>query len=326
MKFTKSNLRKIIRESLLNEVIFGAQAFVYHGSRTPPEEFQKIINQNMFEPGYVGGDKYGRGLYCVYEEDPDSNTFYGSYGKYVYKLKVNISEFLIFDSDVCRKVKGKWIGLLTQLEMMGQEELVEKMRSSIRSEKIEYLEAEPTSPFTSDTAEYLSKIVAPYIKGMIFVGSRDGKVALIYDTAATVLVSYKKANRNLTPEEKDSNDWVKLEISKDSISRSASGDFTPMRHNYPAGTSEDTASAIQYGLNETDLSYDDHEAEIIEKQGGLDALSFRDPKAWKISVLGEIKRIVDLGKSMGEYSERFTDEEIDDLQSQAFELAKERMI
>ena len=77
------------REKVLSEIVFGAQAFVYHGSETTPDVMIPRLADDEFIPGQGAGAMYGKGIYTVYDENPQSNTFDGSYGDYIYKLKIN---------------------------------------------------------------------------------------------------------------------------------------------------------------------------------------------------------------------------------------------
>ena len=43
-------IEKLVREVLLTEEVFGAQAFVYHGSRTKPEVFIPVLLNDELQP------------------------------------------------------------------------------------------------------------------------------------------------------------------------------------------------------------------------------------------------------------------------------------
>ena len=62
-------MKKIIlkrKNRILQEEVFGAQSFVYHGSYTSPKDFIKLLASDEFAPGLGAGSAYGRGLYTVY--------------------------------------------------------------------------------------------------------------------------------------------------------------------------------------------------------------------------------------------------------------------
>ena len=78
-------MKKIIlkrKNRILQEEVFGAQSFVYHGSYTSPKDFIKLLASDEFAPGLGAGSAYGRGLYTVYTYE-GSNTERGTYGNYV---------------------------------------------------------------------------------------------------------------------------------------------------------------------------------------------------------------------------------------------------
>ncbi len=64
MRISESVLRNYVRQ-ILQEQVFGAQAFVYHGSELDPADFVKIIESNTFDPGHGAGAMYGKGLYTI---------------------------------------------------------------------------------------------------------------------------------------------------------------------------------------------------------------------------------------------------------------------
>lgn len=240
-------LESLVREILLTEEVFGAQAFVYHGSNTPPEEMKDILVSNKFDPGHGAGDYYGKGLYTVYESDPNSSTFTGLYGKYVYKLKVNLYGFIIFDKDICQKVYGKVMTPHEQLGLLGMPEVkkrIDFMISLRKSDPVlvalsDMMEKEPDKDkFTSGHADAISSTLSKTVKGIVFTGRIDGHVAVIYDTAGVVPVGWKTAK--LTTEDMEAGYTIPKDVPfkpfdkkslKPAISRSAMGDFTPGRFN-----------------------------------------------------------------------------------------------
>ncbi len=64
---THSLLRSLIRETLLTEEVYGAQAVVYHGTEADPEDLVSALLNDEFRPGEGGGSMYGKGLYTVYD-------------------------------------------------------------------------------------------------------------------------------------------------------------------------------------------------------------------------------------------------------------------
>jgi hypothetical protein len=64
---THSLLRSLIRETLLTEEVYGAQAVVYHGTKADPLELIGALLNDNFTPGKGAGAMYGKGLYTVYD-------------------------------------------------------------------------------------------------------------------------------------------------------------------------------------------------------------------------------------------------------------------
>ena len=176
-------IRQLIREMLLTERVYGAQAVVYHGSETDPDVLIPAFLNDTFEPGRGAGDMYGKGLYCVYDLH-GTLTDAGKYGAYIYKFKINLYGFICFDPEVAQLVYKRPLTPVEQAQEIGLDKtLVEKLKGI----NVEGLE------FTSDAALPASKFLKGKVKGLIFTGSRDGRVAVIYDQAIAIPVSYKEA-------------------------------------------------------------------------------------------------------------------------------------
>jgi len=191
-QFINEHVKQSLSQNLLTEEVFGKQAFVYHGSNSPPDTLLPILLADKFTPG--GGDMYGKGMYCVYSPDPKQQTFKGFYGRHVYKLKVNLYGFVIFDAAVCQKVYGSNLSPSEQLGLLGVDtEAVEKLlqQPGFDTKDLKKKLARPGS-MTSDRALKYYKILSQHVKGIIFTGSRDGQVAVIYDPASVVPVAWKK--------------------------------------------------------------------------------------------------------------------------------------
>jgi hypothetical protein len=224
-------LKSLIREVLLTERVFGSQAFVYHGSSTPPDEMLDILVNDKFDPGRGSGDLYGKGLYTVYEENVRAQTFNGNYGRYVYKLKVSLHGFIIFDADICQKVYGKILSPYQQLELLGETEAIEfleKYSSSDPNRHDSLLQISKYVPRVSDNEVYRNitskdalklKHLTEFVKGIVFTGVHDGKVALIYDPQATVPVAWSESGEKIQWQK-----WSREEI-RPALQRSAAGKF-----------------------------------------------------------------------------------------------------
>ena len=230
-----NDLHELIKEVLLTEEVFGAQAFVYHGTELDGYQMEDILSHDEFEPGKGSGDMYGRGLYTVYEKNPNSRTFDGTYGRCVVKLKVNLHGFIIFDKEICQKVYGKVMTPAEQLDMLGLHDIAQRAKDALWIKNHDPIlqilndmqtKDDPTGIFTSGEADTLSYILSKHVKGIVFTGRQDGKVVVIYDPSIVVPVSWRNVDW-------DWNDWhlVGRPGQKRALHRSATGDFTPGRFN-----------------------------------------------------------------------------------------------
>jgi hypothetical protein len=248
-------LKSLIKEVLLTEKVFGAQAFVYHGSKTPPDQMLDILENDKFAPGAAAGAMYGKGLYTIYEEDKSSNTFSGRYGKYVYKLKVNLYGFIIFDAGVCQKVYGKNLSIRQQLEFLGETDAIEYLASkSLDTFANQYVPKDRS--FSSNSALKL-KDLTDFVKGIVFTGRTDGKVVVIYDPQSTVPVSWSKSGKKIQWQK-----WDRENIKK-SLQRSALGEFEPGKYNF------DPVVALKKGVRNFRGDLDLADSEITSLPAGL---------------------------------------------------------
>jgi hypothetical protein len=201
-------LRSLIRETLLTEEVYGAQAVVYHGTKADPVQFVSALLNDEFRPGEGAGSMYGKGLYTVYDLK-GTQTERGDYGPNIIKLKLNLYGYIIFDPDVALKVYKAPLSIVEQAQEVGaDEDTVEKLRSV----KID------RGPFSSDAAKFASAFLKGRVKGIVYTGSRDGRCALVYDPTTAVPIAWKKVrDTSWTP--------VDRESIKPALRRSASGDW-----------------------------------------------------------------------------------------------------
>jgi len=206
-------IERLVREVLLTEEVFGAQAFVYHGSRTKPDVFIPVLLNDELQPGSAAGSMYGKGLYTVYDLS-GTQTGAGRYGEYVYKLKVNLYGFIIFDSDVAQKVYGKPLAPAEQAKLLGLEDAAERLNK---------IPPFVTNGFTSELALPASKFLKSEVKGIVFTGANDGRVAVIYDPTVATPFAWKRF---------DDKEWTQVDRSqlKKSLSKSASGEWEPEKY------------------------------------------------------------------------------------------------
>jgi hypothetical protein len=205
---THSLLRSLIRETLLTEEVYGAQAVVYHGTNADPRKLISALLNDEFKPGKGAGSMYGKGLYTVYDLK-GTQTESGDYGPHIIKLKLNLYGYIIFDPDVALSVYKAPLSVVEQAQEVGlDEDLVKKLRSV----KID------RGAFTSVAAEFASKFLKGRVKGIVYTGSRDGRCAVVYDPTTAVPIAWKNVrDTSWTPVDRAS--------IKPALRRSASGDW-----------------------------------------------------------------------------------------------------
>jgi len=210
-------LRHAIREMLLQERVFGAQAFVYHGSRTGPDVMIDLLANDAFKPGMGSGDMYGKGLYTVYDYE-GTQTSTGGYGEYVYKLRVNLYGYISFDEDVTVLIYGKNLRPSEQAELTGASKYV--------VEVLQKYDEPDGDKFTSHRAGPASKLIRGLVKGLIFTGGNDGRVALAYDPSTVTPVAWKKVtDADWTP--------VDREIVRGSLEKNLHGGYVTSKFEKP---------------------------------------------------------------------------------------------
>jgi hypothetical protein len=201
-------LRSLIREALLTEEVYGAQAIVYHGTKADPRKLISALLNDEFAPGKGAGAMYGKGLYTVYDLK-GTQTERGDYGPSIIKLKLNLYGYIIFDPDVALRVYKAPLSVVEQAQEVGlDEELVEKLRGV----KID------RGDFTSTAALAASKFLKGRVKGLVFTGRNDGQVALVYDPTTAVPIAWKNVRDT---------SWTPVDRSsiRPALRRSASGDW-----------------------------------------------------------------------------------------------------
>lgn len=93
--------------------IFGRLATVYTATNTEPNDFQELLSSGKFVTGLGAGNIYGPGIYAVYDKEK-YYTFTGDYGKYIYKLAVDTTGFLSFNTGA---IKALYPSLSKYFEM-----------------------------------------------------------------------------------------------------------------------------------------------------------------------------------------------------------------
>jgi len=212
------NILNCYIKQILQEEVFGAQAFVYHGSSMIPSKFIEMFSSGQFSPGAGAGAMYGKGLYTVYELE-NSPTSKGNYGDFVYKLKVNLNEFISFDNDVTKKIYKKDMSPGEQARHLGLDAIGKRLDKTMK----DVGDVEYTSAYALRASKYLSGNV----KGIIFTGKHDGKVAILYDADSAIITSSKFVYQDMT---RDPKEWKR--ISTEDIKK------TPQASKSAAGTWE----------------------------------------------------------------------------------------
>ena len=202
-------IRSLIRETLLLEEVYGAQATVYHGTRADPQVLISALLDDTFRPGEGSGSMYGKGLYTVYNLK-GAKTNSGEYGDYVIKLKVNLYGYIIFDAGIAKKVYKAPLSIVEQAKELGLSKQIIEMLKEIAT-KTSY-------SITSDVALRASKFLLGVVKGIMFTGEHDGPVAVVYDPTTAVPIAWK----NVRDKKWNKVDREKL---KPSLKRSATGEW-----------------------------------------------------------------------------------------------------
>jgi hypothetical protein len=205
-------LRSLIREALLLEEIYGAQATVYHGTEANPQVLIQAFLDDTFNPGEGSGYMYGKGLYAVHKLE-GTQTQSGGYGPHILKLKVKLDDYIIFDRDVATRVYGKPLLPQEQALRAGLDDTVVERLGEARFNRL----FDPKD-FSSGTAEKASSFLAGKCKGIVYTGKRDGRCVLVYDPTTVVPMAWKPIRaKTWNPVEKSS--------LKGALRRSASGEW-----------------------------------------------------------------------------------------------------
>lgn len=210
-------------ENLIVEQIYGKQTFVYHGSKSQPEDIIGIMKDEYFKPGAA---MYGRGFYSIYELEPGYKTLNGEYGNYLYKFKVKVLNFISFDKDIAIKIWGKDLTIYEQLIKIGIDEEVLKnalLDYSFLNEPLELLDG-----YTAKYAHEIYSIFLGKANGVFFYGEQDGPVCIIYDTSLLTPFAWTKIEEKQTEFK-----WNKFEESdiKQTIKKTSWKDPNPEKFN-----------------------------------------------------------------------------------------------
>jgi hypothetical protein len=191
-------------KDLLQEAIYGNQSTVYH--RTSVNDLADKIYATGFRVG--DGNMYGYGFYSTYDESsqnmPKMSTIYGPV---VLKCAINLTDFFFFDWSEFIKTPLYKYKLNTSTE------------DTFIRDQIAYYKINMWRKFHNKSVNYTSELalfvyensdLTKKVAGIVFTGSRDGRVLVCYDVKRIRPLAYKK----------DGEDWVKGELTKDFIDKS----------------------------------------------------------------------------------------------------------
>jgi len=184
----------------LEEELSGKQAIVYHASRLAPDKLLPILSSGQYAAGKGSGKtQYGKGIYTILDPDPSSKVFKSNYGQHLYKLKVSLDGFVIFDPEIAEEVYGSPLSIADQLRKLGKEEVIEEIFKDIEgrdtSDHEDLMRARSreamSSPLEIDLvdgsprgwhlkAQEYSAVLEKHVNGMAFTAGSDGRIVVVY--------------------------------------------------------------------------------------------------------------------------------------------------
>lgn len=176
----------------LDEDVNGRFAVAFH--RTKSTDRIMDIDATGFQAG--NGDTYGRGIYLTYDFDSQLTDYMRRYGPYLVKSRVTLDEFLIFDEEPARRVYGEKWTLRDQWQMFGL-----PTDGDLGAALTQMEDARATYDYTSRAALVFANarrktggVTGPLkdIRGLIFSGSKDGRVIVAYKPADVIPFAYAR--------------------------------------------------------------------------------------------------------------------------------------
>lgn len=177
---------------------------LYHRPKNGDEVLKSLFKYG-FSREYTstnGGNMYGPGVYTVYslKSSQTSATGYGNIILKVYLLG-GYKDFLIFNSDIAKRIYGERWHISQQIKDLLPEYLADKVLSRT------HLHMDGLSSRSAyQVASVLGKdINKTNIRGFVFTGGHDGDVCFIRDFSAVIPVEYSTDNgrtwkMGITPE------------------------------------------------------------------------------------------------------------------------------
>lgn len=173
----------------------GTLATVYHRTQSY-ESIQKIF-QDGYEIG--NGVMYGAGLYTCYELNSQFTEYMERYGPYLVKFVINTETMLNFDKlakmplDTRRKVFELLTAKVLGKSMLSQDPLfIDDLLQDCPKDNGTTSSA--ALHFVSRAGKEIKYFLKVGINGLIFTGSNDGKVAVIFTPKIAIPVSYADAS------------------------------------------------------------------------------------------------------------------------------------
>ena len=193
---------------IIKEAIYGNMATVFH--RTSISDLVNKVFDSGFKPG--SGDMYGKGFYSTYElESQLRASMEKTYGPIVVKFACPIQTFFIFDYEEFKKSPN--------FKKLNSPSKNEFLKAQFEFFKMDYsnfsFEKAHSSKFTSETALWCTKNIPNFKKlceGIIFTGSRDGKVLVSYNIKLIYPLSYTL---------NDGKTWEKVEKNREYLKKVA---------------------------------------------------------------------------------------------------------
>ena len=159
----------------------GTELTVYH--RTAISDTADTICSVGFMAG--SGAMYGKGIYSTYNLVSTLRNEILGYGGVVVEAKVDISNFLIFDYGMAKRVYGNNYRLIDQIKnVIGIENVLGTQNNQESLQQIEeYSKQLEKGGTTSDIAYPMSmkyRLDSSGVRGIVYTGKTDGNVALSY--------------------------------------------------------------------------------------------------------------------------------------------------
>jgi hypothetical protein len=191
---------------VLKEAVYGNMATVFH--RTSVSDLVNKVFDSGFKPG--DGAMYGKGFYSTYElESQLRANMSDTYGPIVVKFACPISTFFIFDYEEFKKSPN-----FKKLNSPSENEFLKAQFDFFKMDYSNFDFSKKPS-YTSETALWCTKNIPNFKKlceGIVFTGSRDGKVLVSYNTNLIYPLSYS------TDEGKT---WKKVEKNREYLKKVA---------------------------------------------------------------------------------------------------------